>query len=448
MRSLLIRFFLSFWLIIGITIGAAAMGGYWYAQNVRDAYESFELGDSILDASAALDSAGRDGLGIWLKNFPETRGLKILVLDRSGRDLLGRPVPKILLRQLDRRRRLMPPDGRRHNDPANLMRARPLSQLVGPDGHRYTIVVIPARGGPPARSLILALALLVSAIVSILLARTMSRPIKKLRDATRALANGNFDSRVTSSIGRRRDELGLLARDFDIMADNLQRSAAQQIELSRNVSHELRSPLARLRVALALARREAGDLAEFNRIDEETERLDALIEQILSYTRLDSPAEHPKHLSNLNDVIADVVADVNYECKSDGADTKTVVAEFSVSIDLPMHVQSMKSAIENILRNAVRHTRPDTRVLIRLAYATRDQVNIVVDDCGAGVDEEDLPKLFEPFFRSRHSSETEAGSGSGLGLAIARRAIEIHDGSISASNRVDGGLRITIELPV
>jgi two-component system sensor histidine kinase CpxA len=445
MKSLLIRFFLSFWLIIGITVGVAAIGGYWYAQNVRDAYENFELGDSILDASAALDSAGRDGLKTWLQNYPETLGLRVLVLDRSGRDLLGRPVPRMLRRLLDRRRRFMPSPNHQHDDPANLLRARPLSQLVGPDGQRYTIVVIPTRGGPPARGLILALALLVSATVSLLLARTMSRPVQKLRDATRALADGNFDNRVASSIGRRKDELGLLARDFDVMADNLQRSAAQQVELSRNVSHELRSPLARLRVALELARRQAGNLAEFDRIDVETERLDALIAQILSYTRLDALAEHPKKMASLNEIIADVVADVNYECKSDGVDKKSVVSEFSASIDLPMHAQSMKSAIENILRNAIRHTRPDTRVLLKLAYENADLVSIIVDDFGEGVDAEDLEKLFEPFFRSRNSAEKETGSG--LGLAIAKRAVEIHDGSISASNRAGGGLRITIELP-
>ena len=445
MKSLLVRFFLSFWLIIGITVGVAAIGGYWYAQNVRDAYENFELGDSILDASAALKSAGRDGLKIWLENFPETLGLQVLVLDRRGRDLLGRPVPRMMRRLLDRRRRAMPPPGHQHDDPANLMRARPLSQLVGPDGQRYTMIVIPTRGGPPARSLILALALLVSAAVSMLLARTMSRPLQKLRDATQALADGNFDNRVAASIGKRKDELGLLARDFDIMADNLQRSAAQQVELSRNVSHELRSPLARLRVALELARRQAGDLAEFDRIDVEAERLDALIAQILSYTRLDALAEHPKQTASLNDIITDVVADVNYECKADGLDKKSVVTEFSTSIKLPMHTESIKSAIENILRNAIRHTRSDTRVLVKLDYVNPNLVRIVVDDFGEGVDAEDLQKLFEPFFRSRNSAEKEIGSG--LGLAIAKRAVDIHGGGICASNRADGGLRITIELP-
>jgi two-component system OmpR family sensor kinase len=173
--------------------------------------------------------------------------------------------------------------------------------------------------------------------------------------------------------------------------------------------------------------------------------VDDLIAHFLCYTRLDSLAEHPKQTASLNDIVTDVVDDVNYECKAEGVDRKSVVTEFSASIELPVHTQSMKSAIENILRNAVRHTHPDSRVLVKLGYSDPRLVSIVVDDFGEGVDAEDLDKLFEPFFRSRNSAEKETGSG--LGLAIAKRAVEIHDGSISASNRAGGGLRITIKLP-
>lgn len=451
MKSLLIRFFLSFWLIIGITIGTAAISGYWYAESIRNAYENFELGDSMLEASAALHSAGRDGLVIWLRNFPETRGLQVLVLDRRGEDLLHRPVPKMLRRMLGRRRHLMQQPDHLRNDPKNLMRARPLSQLIGPDGQRYTFIVMPPGNGLffggalLPRPILLALALTVSALVSLLLARAMSRPVRKLRDATKLLAEGNFNSRVAMSVGRRKDELGLLARDFDVMADNLRRSAAQQIELSRNVSHELRSPLARLRVALALARRHAGDLPEFDRIDLETESIDTLIEQILSYTRLGSIAEQDKQVTCLNDIISDVVADVNYECKSDGIDGVSVAIDLPIPIEMRVHGLSIKSAIENVIRNAVRHTQANSQVLVKLRREAGDVAKITVDDFGPGVHEDDLQQLFEPFFRTRKPGNQK--SGTGLGLAIARRAIEAHRGTIVASNRTDGGLQITIELP-
>ncbi len=451
MKSLLIRFFLSFWLIIGLTIGTAALGGYWYAERVRDAYDNFDLGDSILEASAALRSAGREGLTAWLREFPETHGLRVLVMDSRGRDLLGRPVPMPMRRMLDRKRRFMPPPDHLRHDPENLMRARPLSQLIGPDGQRYIFVVVPSGNnvlvqyGLSARSLLLILALLVSAAVSMMLARTMSRPVRELRKATRSLSEGNFEKRVSSSVGRRKDELGQLARDFDLMADNLQRSAAQQLELSRNVSHELRSPLARLRVALEIARREAGDLAEFDRIDAETERLDKLIAQILDYTRLDSLAEQDKHMVGLNDIIADVIADVNYECNSSGIDDVSIRSEISSSINILLHEQSVRSAIENILRNAVKHTSSHSEVVVALRREYPSTAIITFDDCGPGVPDDDLEHLFEPFFRSRHTANNNEGTG--LGLAIAARAVTLHGGTIAASNGASGGLRITIELP-
>lgn len=451
MKSLLVRIFLSFWLIIGLTIGTAAIGGYWYAERVRDAYDNFELGDSILDASAALKSAGREGLKVWISNLPKKGGLQVLVIDGKGHELLGRPVPRSMRRLLDRSRRFMPPPNRMRHDPENLMRARPLSQLIGPDGQRYILVVVPARNdmfaeyGLDPRSMLLLLALLVSATVSMMLARAMSRPIRELQSATRSLANGDLEKRVSSSVAKRKDELGQLARDFDIMADNLQRTAAQQLELSRNVSHELRSPLARLRVALELARREAGDLAQFDRIDNETERLDTLIAEILKFTRLDSLAEQDKHVVSLNDLITDVIADVSYECNSAGINDVSINANFTSSISISMHEASIKSAIENILRNAVRHSGPQSKIDVSLRREYPDTAIITFDDSGPGVPDDDLARLFEPFFRSRN--KTNDNEGTGLGLAIAARAVAMHGGSIEASNRSSGGLTVTIEMP-
>lgn len=445
MRSLLIRFFLSFWLIIGVTIGIAALGGYWYAERVRHAYEHFDIRDDLLEASAALRSAGRDGLAVWLRNYPEIEGLRLLVLDGRGRELLGRPIPRHVIQTL--RRQAMPdPDGE-HRDPENLLRARPLTQLVGPDGVRYTFILVPNRGllrdrDGPARGVILFFAILISATVSYFLARTISRPVRKLRSATRSLADGELDSRVEPSVARRKDELGALARDFDGMAASLQKAAGQQIELSRNVSHELRSPLARLKVALEIARQKTGDIAELDRIDEESERLNALIGQILSYTRLDSLQAADKETSSLSDLVAEVAADVNFECESQDVNAQAVRTEIASGIRFHMHMESMRSAVENILRNAVRHTREGSEVLVRLHRAA-GTISIDIVDKGPGVADSDLELLFEPFFRTP-GTRTD---GSGLGLAIARRAIESHGGSILASNVHGGGLSVSIALP-
>jgi len=252
----LIRILLSFWLIIGITIGIAALAGFYYSERLRDAMENFEHDDTMLEASKALDNSGREGLERWLKEIPKTRGVTIYVLDDERQDLLGRPIPANIARIMSRHRHHMRPRGADRQEPRNLRRARPLSQLVSADGQVFTLIVLPSHQRPAFMgrtvhgSILFIVALIVSGIVSYLLARAIANPIRKLRDATVSLADGNLDVRVASSIGKRRDELGMLASDFDSMADKLARAAAQQAELSRNISHELRSPLARMRVAL------------------------------------------------------------------------------------------------------------------------------------------------------------------------------------------------------
>jgi len=447
MRSLLIRFFLAFWLIIGTTIGISALGGYWYAERIRSAYDNFQIGDELLEASAALRSAGRDGLAIWLRNYPESRGFRLLVLDNRGRDLLDRNVPHALIGML---RRQGPPPLRPgdRRDPENLLRARPLTQLIGPDGSRYTFVLVPTRGGllnsrgVPARGMVLVFAILISALVSFFLARTISRPVSRLRAATQDLAGGRLAARVDPSVVRRSDELGSLARDFDSMAASLQKAANRQAELSRNVSHELRSPLARMRVALELARQKAGALPELDRIDEESERLNRLIGQLLSYSRLDSVTEMDKQRVDIGEVIDEVADDVRFECESAGYDGISINTDVPAGIILHAHRDSLTSAIENVLRNAIRHARSDSAVDVS---ARRDMSHVLVRiaDRGPGVTEDDIAQLFEPFFRTPGT----VGDGSGLGLAIAKRAVEAHGGSITAENRPGGGLLVTLRIP-
>ena len=448
MKSLLLRFFISFWLIIGITIGLAAVGGFWYAERMRDAYESFEVNDLAREASAALASAGRDGLKVWLSNYTEAGGIRILVIERNGRELLDRPIPRTLVAMLNRQRRAPPPD-RERRDPDNFRPARTLTQLIGPDGSRYTFFLVPRRdslffeNGLPARGILLFVALLVSAVMSLLMARTVSKPVQQIRDATREIAEGNLDSRVAESVSKRSDELGLLGRDFDAMADSLFRSAALQTELSQNVSHELRSPLARLRVALELARQKAGDLTEFDRIDQESERIDELIGQILSYSRIEAITDADKQRVNLNELLSDVVDDVNFECRSSGAGATSVRADLGEIIHCHAHVGSIRSAIENILRNAVRHTKRDSEVAVALSRNANGIV-ITVEDEGPGVKPAEIDQMFEPFFRTSLTAGDH--SGTGLGLAIVRRAVELHGGSVRAANRHEGGLIVTIEI--
>jgi len=452
MRSLFLRFFLSFWLVIGIIIGAAATGGFWYAERMREAMEDFQLGDSMLAASAALETGGRDRLVGWLSEFPKTRGITLYVIDDHGNDILDRPISTGISRAYRRHREYLRFQESGHEQPRNLRRSRPRPQLVATGGDTYTFFVSTSRiseaiwGSTDIRLLLLLFALLVSGAVSYALATAIARPVRKLRNATVTIADGDLHVRVADSIGKRRDELGMLGRDFDSMASKLQRAAEQQIELSRNISHELRSPLARMRVAVELARRKAGELSEFERLDDEAERLDELIGQMLSYTRLDADPGRGATTVNLEDVVNEVAENVSFECRAGGAKGVTVVADTEPGIRITGHYEVLVSAVENIVRNAVRHSPAKGVVHIRL-HAEGAGANIEIDDDGTGVPSDDLPRLFDPFFRTRESAEADGNGGTGLGLAIARRAVELHGGQIVAHNRDRGGLSIQISLP-
>jgi len=452
MHSLFLRFFLSFWLIIGIIIGAAATGGFWYAERVQDAIDHFELDDPLLAASSALESGGRTGLGNWLRNFPETRGITLYVIDDQSNDLLGRPLSTRISGALKRHREFQRSRSSGRNDPRNLRRSRHLSQLVSANGETFTFFVSTSRirdaiwGATDVRLVLLIFALLVSGAVSYALASAISRPVQKLRNATVTLADGDLDVRVANSIGNRRDELGMLGRDFDTMATNLQRAAQQQTELSRNISHELRSPLARMRVAVELARSKAGELSEFARLDDEAERLDDLIGQILSYTKLDALPHQGLIEIDLADVVAEVAENVNFECRSDSAKGVSVSTKPTPAIMVPGHYEVLVSAVENIVRNAVRHSPPGSQVTIDV-ITDSENVGIEICDSGPGVRSDDIPRLFDPFFRTRESAEADSNGGTGLGLAIARRAVELHHGEIVARNRAEGGLCVVITLP-
>jgi len=449
MRSLLIRIFTSFWSIIVITIVAAGALGYAYAERARATMQNFEISDAMLEASEALREDGREGLTEWLRSLPGITASLVYVLDDRGSDLLERRLPppvQIAMRRFGGPRFRRPPP----REFGNLRPARPFTQLIGPDNHVYTFFVLPPQGNV-ARWLfergglgIVFLALLISAAVSYLLARAISQPIRRFRESAVAIANGDLGTRVTDRVGKRRDEIGLLAQDFDRMADELQRAWLRQTELTRNVSHELRSPLARLRVALELARRKTGDLPEYDKIDAETGRLDELIGQILEFSRLDSETHEERTLINLDELIRPVVEDVRYE--HDRAGSKARIAFDSGSgAEVRGYANALRSGVENVLRNAMQHGGDDGEVQVRLRAEPSHAVITIVDQ-GGGVAEDELDRIFEPFYRSK-KGRRESRTGSGLGLAIAARAIAMNNGTVMASNDA-AGLRVAIRLPL
>ncbi|MDH5345345.1 MAG: ATP-binding protein [Gammaproteobacteria bacterium] len=448
MRSLFLKFFLSFWLVIGLILGAAAATGFLYAERLQATVEDFEAGNSKQQASAALERGGRDELQKWRDGTPRNDGVAIFLIDQTGRDISGRDVPFAVERMFERHRARLERSRNSGDVLQDLRGSQNLPQLTAPDGEIFTMLVAPVRApeafwsNQDARVLLLVFGLLTSGLVSYGLASAFSRPVHKLRDATVALAEGDLGARVAGSVASRRDELGMLGREFDSMAEQLERAARRQTELSRNISHELRSPLARMRVAVEMARRKAGDLAEFGRLEQETERLDALIGQILSYTKLESDLERSAERVDIVDVVSEVAENVNFEAKGDrvrvDADGAAEVAGFR---------GALVGAVENVVRNAVRHNPPDGEVSVRVASANGG-VSITIEDSGPGVAESDLSKLFDPFFRTRDSAERDGNGGTGLGLAIAKRAVvDLHGGDIRAKNRASGGLSVTMLLP-
>ncbi len=451
MRSLLIRIFVSFWSIIVITIIAAAGLGYAYAERARAAMQNFEISDAMLDASAALQEDGRDGLTEWLRSLPSVTASLVYVLDDRGQDLLDRRLPRpveIAMKRFRDPRFRRPPPAREFR---NLRPARPFTQLIGPDDHVYTFFVLPPQGtagrwlAERGGTSIAILALLISAGISYLLARAISQPIRRFRESAVAIADGNLDTRVTDRVGKRRDEIGLLAQDFDRMANELQHAWLRQTELTRNVSHELRSPLARLQVALELARRKKGDLAEFDKIDAETARLDDLIGQILEYSRLDADTHEERSMIDLDELIRSVMEDVRFEYGSIGNEAG-IAFESDCNAEVHGYPNALRSGVENVMRNAMQHSRTAGKVDVRL-HADDSQAVISIVDQGGGVAEDELARIFEPFYRSAKAPGNESGTGSGLGLAIAARAIAMNGGSVKAHNDADG-LCVEIRLPL
>ena len=450
MRSLLLRIFVSFWSIIVVTIIAAAMLGYFYAERVRETLQSFEVSDAMLGASASLRENGREGLTDWLRSLPDVTASLVYVLDERGQDLLGRKIPPpvaLAVRRFGGPQLRRPPPNR---DAGNLRPARPFTQLVGPDNDVYTLFVLPPQGAvgrwlSERGGLGLAIiALLVSAAISYLLARAISRPIRQFRESAVAIAGGNLDTRVADRVGSRRDEIGLLAQDFDRMTGELQHAWLRQTELTRNVSHELRSPLARLRVALELARRKTGDLTELDKIDTETERLDELIGQILEYSRLDAGPPEDRARIDLQELIGSVAEDVRYEYGQAGGDTG-IEFEADANGMVNGYPNALRSGVENVLRNAMQHNREGGKVDVRLG-AEGSQLVVTIEDQGGGVAEHELDSIFEPFYRAKARQAGETVRGSGLGLAIASRAISLNDGALTARN-TEHGLCVEIRLP-
>jgi two-component system sensor histidine kinase CpxA len=285
--------------------------------------------------------------------------------------------------------------------------------------------------------------LLTAVLVCYALALYLTTPITKLREATMKLAGGDLHTRVALRLGRRRDELADLACDFDLMAERIESLITSQQRLARDVSHELRSPLARLNVALEIAKQRSTDETGplLDRIETESNRLNEMIARLLTLAQLESGSvEVEREPVDLTELVRDVAADADFEAQAKGKFVQVTSADHCI---VRGSESLLRSAIENVLRNAVRYT-PDRSVVEVSLEARNGNAVLSVSDKGGGVPEQELGNIFKPFYRVGESRERKTG-GTGLGLAIAEGAIKAHRGSISARN-ANGGLTIDISL--
>jgi signal transduction histidine kinase len=328
------------------------------------------------------------------------------------------------------------PDGR----PAPLLRLPPgpLNFLLGD-----TATALAAR--------VLA-ALLTAGVLCYMLARYIVSPVLKLRAVTRQLTEGDLSARVGPLMGKRHDELADMGRDFDAMAARIEALLGAQARLLRDISHELRSPLARLGVALDLLRKRTPPEADAHlaRIEREAARLNEMIGQLLSLTRWETGADGARtRRVDLAALVREVTEDADFEARSQNRSVEVSGCDACETKGTPT---LLRSAFENVVRNAVRHTPEGTAVKVALSCSRENgaaggEAILCVRDEGPGVPVEALKEIFRPFYRVDDSRTRETG-GVGLGLAITERAVRLHAGTVIAANVSGGGFVVEIRLPL
>lgn len=328
------------------------------------------------------------------------------------------------------------------------------SILAHGQGGSYCLTVQAKRGDLPATpdtrrwrlQIIVILELLSCPALSYAIARYLSRPISELRVAAERLAKGDLSARVGPRYSRRHDEAADLVREFDQMADRVVALIEAQRRLIGDVSHEIKSPLARLGVALGLAQRDAGEHAprQFARMQRELDNTSQIVGELLTLASLDAAtARLPDARFDLVQVVGGVVGDIAFETPDRAPD---IVWE-PPGGPLPVRGDHalMARAINNVVRNAVFYTAPGAAIAVGCTVEG-GRVRLAVTDQGPGVPPEALPRLFDPFYRVDDDRSRRTG-GTGIGLAICQSAVQLHGGTVRARNVEPHGLEIVIDLP-
>src|SRR5919205_286701 len=396
-RSLYLKIFIWFWLAM-IIINVVLFAAFALTRPTptrRSWRDLAQTGPNSQKAAEIYEQSGAGALSAALQATEKSSGVNATFFDETGNELSGRRVPQKAQELAAKAAETRDIDF--NFDVEGTLVARP---VVSPKGQLYIYVAHIPR--PPFQptfqtlGLRLLVVLVIGGIFCYWLARYLTTPVLKLRATTNELAEGNLGARVATNLVKRRDEVGQLGRDFNVMAERLESMVKAQQRLLGDISHELRSPLARLGVALGLARQRSGPEANgaLDRIERESDNLNEMISQLLTLTRLESGTDGRKRSEiDLAALVREVAEDADFEARSLNRAVQVVSSD---KCSLNGVEELLRSAVENVVRNAVRYTPEGTAVEVALRRQNGEAV-ISVRDRGNGVPEESLEKIFRPF---------------------------------------------------
>jgi len=414
---LFLKLFLAFWLATSLTFFV----GLGIVMSTRLAPGTPQLNDLLDNQRQLLERFGLEAARPLLALWTQPQGQQVGLYAGDGRLLAGVAVEAPAYAQA-----ITSLEGQH----LVLRSSHALSQVGGPG---------PGDDGPGPTIPLLVGAVL-SALFSAYLAHYLAWPLLHLRGAMSRVAQGRFDTRVKPMMGARRDEIVDLAQDCDRMARQLKLLVDAQQQLLHDISHELRSPLTRMRAAIGLLRQSPGREEMLVRVERESERIDSLIEELLTLARLQGrPGSIESERLDVVELLVAIVDDAQFEAARKGCQVRLQGAEPFIS---QVSGELLYRCFENVIRNAVRYTAAGSCVEV-VARVDSDGLLVTIVDRGPGVEEARLESIFQPFERGLD----DATVGFGLGLAIAQRAVQMHGGSIAARNSDPVGLCVEIRVP-
>ncbi|TQV78265.1 HAMP domain-containing protein [Exilibacterium tricleocarpae] len=457
MTRLYLKIFFSFWLITIMMIVGTSLVVHWFDLGTnKHLNKKYQAERKLEPAKRLMRDVVREAINHTKKDVtyglaaaPEWATSHLFIIDDNSRDLLDRPLSADILAFLPSLTPNAPYAERpiaeqvffgRHItlEDGNVVR---VVTSTTPDGHNVFWQLFFNNVWPT-----LLVSILISGTACFFLAKRMSRGLTTLRTATQKIAGGDLSVRVTPQFQGRRDEIGMLGQEFDNMTERLEKAMLEQKRMIKDVSHELRSPLARLQVALALAqKRSNGDVdQELNRIKQAAEYLNDVISDILSLPLNENESWELNDTLDLVSLLETLTESYREEAQSKEVALSLITDEHDALV--PTHGNTLIGVFENIVRNAIHYTSPRTPIAVKVDQLENSHFRVRISDRGPGVPEECLADIFQPFFRTDEARDRSSG-GYGLGLAIAKRTVALHGGTMEAINNPEGGLTISVMLP-